>query len=131
MRIKGEYPLDWRLCFVYGDTAYFSKEDPKTVRGDDWNDRAAADNAGLPYMDRFPCFAVGLYGPLGHNSYGRDSYSAQEYNSVDPPAPWLETDNCDHFVTRHEVKIYGGITFGSFLKICSAIGEEVRVAVEE
>ena len=128
MRIKGEYPLDWRLCFVSGDTAYFSKDDPKIVRGDDWNDAPANCNAGLPHSETF---SVGLYGPLGHNNYGKDVYSANDYNSVDPPAPWLETDHCDHFVTRYEVKIYGGITFGSFLKICSAIGEEVRIAVEE
>lgn len=130
MHIKGEYPFGWRLCFVSGDTAYFSKDDPKIVRGDDWDDAPANGNAGLPYKE-YETFSVGLYGPLGHNNYGQDCYSAEEYNSVAPPAPWLESDSSDHFISRYEIKIYGGITFGGFLKICDAIGEEVRVSVEE
>lgn len=127
LRIEGDYPLDWRLGFVRWGDIFFFKDDPKDVYGDDWNDAPVWCNAGAPGSE-FECFTVKTDGPL---TYSEDEpyFSAQEHNSLTPPAPWLRT-NYDTWDNKPNVGIYGRTTFGEFLRICREVGQRVFVPVE-
>lgn len=127
-RMIGEYPLEWRLGFVNGKTAWFFEDDPKDIYYDDWNDAPAFCNAVLPYGDEHEFFVVSTRGPLRH-SEGRPYYSAQEYNSEQPPAPWLSTDY-DQWEHRPNVGIFGRTTFAEFIRICADEGQEILLPVE-
>ena len=128
-RLTEEYPLDWRLGFVRDNRVFFFEEDPKDIYYDDWNDAPAFCNAGMPMEVEHKFFEVLTRGwPLYH-SEERPYYSAQEYNSEQPPAPWLLTDYSP-FKNRLNVGVYGRTTFAEFLRICKEIGQLVYLPVE-
>jgi hypothetical protein len=123
----GDYPLDWRLGFVRDGYCVFFKDDPKDVYGDDWNDAPASCNAGQAH-EEFERFSVYTDGPLAHNE-GRPYYSAQEYNSEQPPAPWLCT-SYDPYEKTQNIGVYGRTTFLEFLVACGRVGQRVLMPVE-
>jgi len=126
IEIKGQYPLDWKLCLVKDHYVYFSKDNPYEIYGYDWEDAPAYCNAGAPYC-KFQSFRVTISGVLVPDY--KSHYSAQDYNSPQCHHPWLSTDPCNRLSTRSQILIYSGITFRDFLRICAVLGEEVSLPV--
>jgi hypothetical protein len=126
LTIVGEYPLDWKLCLVKENTLYFCKDDPKTVYGDDWGDAPASCNAGRPDKE-FPYFTVNYEDGFTH--IDRPFRSAQEYNNLSAPIPWLITYSYDICWRHYDIKIYSGITFGEFLRTSALVGARVLLPV--
>jgi hypothetical protein len=119
LTVSGEYNFDWMLCLVKDNTLYFSKNDPKEVCGDDWNDAPASCNAGAPSPE-FPYFTVDCVSVFTHNDV--PFQSAQDYNDLRKQLPWLTTRSYDVWWSHLSISVYSGITFRNFLKLCNAIG---------
>lgn len=50
---------DFKLCYIHGDTTYFTTQDVKTQWGDDWDDAPYEHNAGTPYEPAYHYYADG------------------------------------------------------------------------
>lgn len=50
---------DFKLCYIHGDTAYFTTQDVKTQWGDDWDDAPYEHNAETPYEPAYHYYADG------------------------------------------------------------------------
>lgn len=50
---------NFKLCYIEGDTAYFTTQDLDKQTGDDWDDVPYEHNAGTPYEPRVLHFSDG------------------------------------------------------------------------
>ena len=131
LKIVGEYPLNWQLCLVKGNCAYFSKDKPSDVYGDDWNDAPYEHNAGEPYGFKFPYFKVYFSAGLIDQTYMQTNsrYSVNDLNDRDCKHYWLRTDPCNVYINRFSIEIYTGILFSAFVRLVELVGGEIMLPV--
>jgi hypothetical protein len=68
---------EYKLCYIKGDTAYFTTQDLDKQWGDDWNDVPYEHNAGTPYGPSISYFVDGREekNPLDWNEDGTPRFS--------------------------------------------------------
>jgi len=121
---------DFKLCYVEGDTAYFTTQPLDKQWGDDWNDAPYEHNAGTPYAwserEDKPRWYIHTLKFTGFESPADIAMSNSHY-SVE-----MINNGCVAWLTSSRkpvVNIYAGSTIGAFkrkiLEGQGAVYEEV------
>lgn len=116
-------PRDTKLCYVEGNSAYFTTNDLQQQWGDDWDAVPYQHNAGKPYRaylkedfneDGTPkwelihvMFESIFFEPYEYDSYDTQ-YSVEQINQLN--FPWL----CSY---DRGIEIWAGTSLGDFIKI--------------
>lgn len=111
-----------RLCYVYGNKAYFTTQPLADQNGDDWNDAPYEHNAGLPYLpepnEAYQIIEVTFDDGLFLEPRFRGSWSVDEINSG--IIAWLWTGN-----PTDSTVIHAGTSLVDFLTKVKAVGGTV------
>jgi hypothetical protein len=140
------------LCYVKGDTAYFTTQELSKQWGDDWNDAPYEHNAGRPnepsmhyYSDgrqeKRACdwnedgtpkweiievkFSSDLYTPEDWH-YGSSPFSVEDINVG--IAPWLATSK---YSSDPKITIFAGATIEEFKRKVRESGGKIYVEEKE
>lgn len=129
--------MDFKLCYVEDNFAYFTTQALDKQWGDDWNDAPYEHNAGTPY--RFQSYnlergdspweiaRVAFYAPLetpAAKVRGNSRYSVQHINAG--AVAWLATDE---WAEKH-VAIMAGVSIPEFIEKVESSGGEAYLTKE-
>ena len=116
--------MQYKLCYVRRDWAWFCDVEPTEMWGDDWDDAPYEHNACEPYADKHNCACVAWRAPLDEPCEGcfNSSYSVEAINHG--VVPWLREWQPDG------VKIWAGTTLEEFIKLIASVGGTVYVPLE-
>ena len=115
---------EYMLCYIEGDSAYFTTCPLGEQWGDDWNDVPYEHNAGRPYewsesskskpyKIKKIKFEGGFLQPS--EGFGNSPYSVEEINKGN--IPWLKSESW----IKEQTRIYAGCLLGNFIKLVNQI----------
>lgn len=113
------------LCYVDGDSAYFTTQNLEDQWGDDWNDAPYEHNAGTPYglhsQEKWKIHVLKFDWDAEQPSDGHSNspYSVEQINSG--VVPWLRPSRW----VKGGQNVYAGISMNDFCKIIVGSGGKV------
>ena len=96
---------NFKLCYIDGDTAYFTTQDLDKQWGDDWNDAPYEHNAGPPYFPFVHHFANGET-KKNEKDWNEDGTPKFEIYHLKFDTAWrLETPASRHYNSPYSVQM--------------------------
>lgn len=129
--------MNYVLCYVDEDKAYFTGKKLEEQWGDDWNDVPYEHNAGEPYGEIGKDLLI-LEFKAGkccsdirypHSGFDNSPYSVEKINKG--MAPWLEFDVYNEDYSHTPCSIHAGISLVEFIDKMREHGGDIKLILEE
>jgi hypothetical protein len=106
------------LCFVSGDSAYFTPRPLSEQWGDDWDDAPYEHNAGMPSTDGVEIVCVKWESELlvePKDGFTNSPYTVEQINRGD--VPWLQPTQWSNDHGGPRIEIFAGATVSEFVAL--------------